>query len=533
MYFTLFVFVLAFFIGSSSCSKKTDKPNIIFIMSDDHAAQAIGAYNSHLAKLNPTPVLDDLASQGITFNNCFVTNSICTPSRASIITGQYSHINGILDLEDQLDPSKHDTLRTEQQYLPIEMKKLGYETAIIGKWHLKTEPNFDYYEVLPGQGKYFNPDFIKKGENNWPENRTKYQGHSADVITDIAINWLKNRNKDAPFFLMHHYKSPHGPFRYAERYETYLEDKDIPAPVSLFFRDGWGSEATRGANDSLVYCLGSSISARNIYRNYVDIYKIDRNLPDDMATYLAYQTYLKKYLRCIKGIDDNLDRLFRFLKKEGLWENTVIMYTGDQGMMLGAHDFMDKRWMYEESMRMPFIVYDPLSDQSGVKSDLIINNTDFAPTILELAGGTTPDYMQGKSFASELVGITPQNWRKATYYRYWMHLEHLDVPAHLGLRTKDYKLIYFYGKHYDADMEGTKSMYWKDVSAIIRSTPVAWEFYDLKRDPQELINRYNYPEYAEVIAKLKDDLRQLRHELKDTDEKYPELKKIIESNWND
>jgi uncharacterized sulfatase len=448
------------------------------------------------------------------------------------MTGQYSHVNGILDLEDQLDPSKHDTLRHEQQYLPIEMKKLGYETAVIGKWHLKTEPNFDYYEVLPGQGKYFDPTFIKLGKKGWPENRTKYQGHSTDVITNLSMEWIKNRKKDRPFFLMHHYKSPHGPFSYAKRYETYLEDMDIPEPVSMYFRDAWGSEATRGRNDSLVHCIGSSVSARNIYRNYVNVYKIDSTLSADMQTHLAYQTYLKKYLRCIKGIDDNLGRLFRFLKENGLWENTVIMYTGDQGMMLGAHDFMDKRWMYEESMRMPFILHDPRSDQTGARTDLIINNTDFAPTMIELAGGKVPDYMQGKSFLPEIYGTTPPNWRKATYYRYWMHLEHLDVPAHFGLRTKDYKLIFFYGKHYDPDLTGTNSMYWKEFSAIIRPTPVAWEFYDLKRDPQELVNRYNDPDYAPIIADLKEELRQLRAEINDTDTNFPELKRIIEANWN-
>jgi len=531
-YFNLSVLCFAIIFWTSSCVEKMSRPNIIFIMSDDHAAQAIGIYNSHLARLNPTPVLDEFASEGITFNNCFVTNSICTPSRASIITGQYSHVNGILDLEDQLDPSKHDTLRREQQYLPIEMKKLGYETAMIGKWHLQTEPNFGYYQVLPGQGRYFNPSFIKSGGKNWPANRVDYQGHSADIITDLAIEWIKNRKKDKPFFLMHHYKSPHGPFSHAKRYETYLEDMDIPEPVSMYFRDAWGSEATRGKNDSLIHCIGSSVSPRNIYRNYVTVYHIDTTLSYDMATHLAYQTYLKKYLRCIKGIDDNLSRLFRFLKEEGLWDNTVIIYTSDQGMMLGAHDFMDKRWMYEESMRMPFIIHDPRSALAGVKTDLIINNTDFAPTLLELAGGKAPDYMQGRSFASEIYGLPPQNWRTATYYRYWMHLEHLDVPAHFGLRTKDYKLIFFYGEHYDPDLTGTKSMYWMDVSALIRTTPPAWELYDLRRDPQELVNRYKDPAYAPVIAELKEELRQLRSDLNDTDDNFPHLKEIIEKNWN-
>jgi arylsulfatase A-like enzyme len=501
-------------------------------MSDDHAAQAIGVYNSHLSDLDPTPVLDDLASGGITFMNCFVTNSICTPSRACILTGQYSHINGILDLEDQEDRSKHDTLGMEKQYLPIEMRKLGYETAMIGKWHLITEPNFDHYEVLPGQGRYNNPGFIKKSDKKYPEERTKYEGHSTDVITDLGIEWIKNRTSGKPFFLMHHYKSPHGPFRYAERYEDYLDGVKIPEPATLFNRDEWGSEATRGSNDSLVHSIGASVSPRHIYRNHVAEFGIDTTLAPDEQVRSAYQEYLQRYLRCIKGIDDNLGRLFDFLKDEGLWENTVIIYTGDQGMMLGAHDFIDKRWMYEESMRMPFILHDPRSDQKGIQTDLIINNTDFAPTILELAGGSVPEYMQGLSFEPEIFGEKPGKWRVGTYYRYWMHLEHLDVPAHFGIRTKDYKLILFYGRHYDDDLMGTKSMYWRDHTAMIRQTPVAWEFYDLKKDPLEMINRYNDPEYSAIISVMKEELKDLREELGDNDESFPELKKIIETNWN-
>ena len=300
----------------------------------------------------------------------------------------------------------------------------------------------------------------------------------------------------------------------------------------MFFRDKWGSEATRGKNDSLVNSIGASISSRQIYRNYTDIYKIDSTLPTDMRTFLAYQGYLKRYLRCIKGIDDNLGRLFEYLKENDRWENTVIMYTGDQGMMLGAHDLMDKRWMYEESMQMPFILFDPRSDKQDVKTDLLINNTDFAPTIIELAGGKVPDYMQGRSFKEEISGNSPVNWRSGTYYRYWMHLEHLDVPAHFGIRTKEYKLIFFYGRHYDPDLMGTKSMYWEEFTAMIKPTPPAWEFYDLKRDPQELINRYDDPNYSDIISILKVELKQLRNELRDTDENYPEIKKIINEHWD-
>jgi len=408
------------------------------------------------------------------------------------------------------------------------MKKLGYQTAIIGKWHLKCEPNFDYYDVLPGQGRYFDPVLIEKGEKPWPQNKTQYSGHSTDVITDRTIRWLKGRDKSRPFFLMHQYKAPHDEFDYAPRYEQYLDNVDIPEPVSLYFRDLWGSGATRGSRDSLVHEIGSSVSNRNRYRNYVDQYRIGSQASGDAATHLAYQVYLKRYLRCVKGIDDNLERLFNYLKENGLWEKTIIIYTSDQGMMLGAHDFMDKRWMYEESIRMPFIVHMAGNSLMNNASDLLINNTDFAPTIIELAGGTPPGYLEGRSFASELKGSSPPNWRTATYYRYWMHMEHLDVPAHFGIRTADYKLIFFYGRHYKEEMMGRKSIDWRENSGLIRQTPVAWEFYDLKRDPQELINRYADQDYQVIIAEMKVELARLRLELNDTDSEYPEIKKIIE-----
>ena len=260
--FFLFLVVVCF----SSCEKVakepivTKKPNIIYIMADDHTTQAFGIYGSRLASLNPTPALDQLANEGMIFDNCFVTNAICTPSRATIITGQYSQANGVLDLEGHIPP--------ERQYLPQEMKKLGYESAIVGKWHLENEPaSFDYYAVLPGQGKYHNPEFIVQGENEWPENRIQTTGHSSDNITDLTIEWLKDkRNKDKPFFLMHHYKAPHDDFEYAPRYKDYLEDEYIPEPASLYVNGNNGSIATRGNNDSLLNVIGSSVSKRNTIR---------------------------------------------------------------------------------------------------------------------------------------------------------------------------------------------------------------------------------------------------------------------------
>jgi arylsulfatase A-like enzyme len=368
-----------------------DKPNIIFIMSDDHAAHAIGAYGGRLTNLNLTPNLDRLAAEGIRFENAFCNNSICTPSRASIITGQYPQTNGVLDLDIRLDP--------EKQYLPNELRRLGYSTAVIGKWHLHIEPTaFDYYKVLPGQGKYFDPTFHEKGKGQWPNNKVQTEGHSTDVITDLSIEYIRGLDKSKPFFLMHHYKAPHDFFECAPRYDDFLAKTEIPEPASLYYQPNWGSAGTRGEQGALEHYIGTSISDRHTYRNYNEFFHEGKFAGQESA-HQSYQTYLKAYLRCVKGIDDNLGRLFDFLKTEGLWENTVVIYTSDQGMMLGEHDLQDKRWIYEESMRMPFIVHNPQMIKPETVTDLLINNTDFAPTMIELAGGHTPSYMQGRSFS--------------------------------------------------------------------------------------------------------------------------------------
>lgn len=514
-------------IGSLLCfnllAEKT-QPNIIFIMSDDHAANAVGAYGSRLANLDITPNLDRLASEGILFENAFCNNSICTPSRASIITGQYPQTNGVLDLDHKLD--------VEKQYLPKELRKLGYSTAVIGKWHLKNEPaNFDYYKVLPSQGKYFDPVFNEKGKGDWPQNKVNSEGHSTDVITDSSIDYIKGLDKTKPFFLMHHYKAPHDLFEYAPRYEDFLAKTEIPEPSSLYYQPYWGSEGVRGKDDSLVDYIGTSISDRHKYRNYNEMF-LDGKYEGKESARLAYQRYLKDYLRCVKGVDDNLGRFFDFLKAEGLWENTVIIYTGDQGMMLGEHDLQDKRWMYEESMQMPYIMHFPKMIDAGSVTDLLINNTDFAPTMIELAGGDAPEYMQGKSFINTLRGKEENGWRTSTYYRYWMHIIHHYVPAHFGIRTKDYKLMFYYGKHYlpESDFKGH---YWeKQYHGVDKETPHTWEFYDLKNDPQELNNQYGNPEYENLISQLKEELREKRIELNETDENYPELQKIIDAYWD-
>ncbi len=497
---------LCFFLVSAGHT--ADRPNILFIMSDDHTTQAFGIYGSHLASLDPTPNIDQLAKPGIRFDRVYCTNSICTPSRASIMTGQYSQTNGVLDLRDDLSVEKH--------YLAIEMQKAGYETAMIGKWHLKNEPKaFDYYCVLPGQGEYFDPEFRVRGDKPWPDNMiTKVGSHSSDAITDISLEWLTDkRDKSKPFFLMHHFKAPHDMFENAPRYDSYLEDVEIPEPDNLHDQpaEGFGSLATRPYGAGVTKAHPSWGLGRKL--------GIDQNLSEPEYGRTVYQKYLKRYLRCVKGVDDNVKRLIDHLKETGEYENTVIIYTGDQGFLLGEHDFMDKRWMYEESMRMPFIVHYPKIIKNNMSNDWLINNTDFAPTILALAGMGTPDYMQGRSFYDAFEGKEkPADWREVTYYRYWMHMAHnLRVPAHFGIRSDRYKLIFFYGTNKNGDSEN--------------QTPAAWEFYDMQNDPNEMNNLYGQPKYVSVIEQMKRQLKETRYELDEVDQNK-NIISLIEDHWD-
>ena len=358
-----------------------DRPNILWIMSDDHARQAVGAYGGRLAPLNPTPTIDRLAREGIRFDNVFCSNSICTPSRATLMTGQYSHTNGVKTLSDDLPIADHA--------LPRLMKQAGYQTAMIGKWHLKNEPaEFDYYCVLPGQGSYHRPTFRDMNSpGEWPNNlrhpkATYDTEHSSDVITNLSLDWLKNRNPDEPFFLMHHFKAPHDNFENAERYDFLYDDVTIPEPPSLRDSPNHGSIATDGT--------GTSIGKRNTRRNMGDHMFVDKSLSDDDYLTVAYQRYLKKYLRTVRGVDDNIARLIAALRKSGDLDNTIILYTSDQGFMLGEHDYIDKRWMYEPSLQVPFIVKYPGKTQPGSTSSAMVNNTDFAPTPVSYTHLTLP-----------------------------------------------------------------------------------------------------------------------------------------------
>ena len=517
-------------LGNTDAEEK--RPNIIYIMSDDHTATGIGAYGGRFAPLNPTPNIDRIGNEGIIMQNAFCTNSISTPSRACIMSGLYAQESGIRDFEEPMDIDK--------QHLPIEMKKLGYQTAILGKWHLGNQPEmFDYYNVFYGQGEYFDPVLCEKGEKDMVKLGGKmvlghrYKGHCSTVMGDLVLDWMKNkRDKNKPFFLCYQDKAPHDLFEFDPKYADYLEDTFMPEPASLWNNHDHGSVATRGYNDSMRDTIGSSIGRRNIVRNMG--WDLSMNIPDSVSDFdykrLAYQEYMKRYFRCVKGVDDNVGRLFSYLEKEGLMDNTIIIYTGDQGFMLGEHDYIDKRWMYENSMRMPFMVRYPKKIKAGSKSDAIVNNVDYAATIIELAGGKEPAYMQGKSFKEILyTGKEPQGWKQATYYRYWMHMGHNhNNPAHCGIRTKEYKLILFYAKDFRKDRPKAK---WN--KCVGTETPIAWELYDLKRDPNEMQNVYGRPEYAKVTKDLKAQLKQMRIDLKDTDEQFPEIKAAIEKHWND
>ena len=499
------------------------KPNVLFIMSDDHTWQAVGAYNSRLAYLDPTPNIDKLAAKGMVFQNAFCGNAICTPSRASIMTGQYSHKNGVLTLNGKVSE--------DRQYLALEMSKAGYQTAIVGKWHLKTLPSaFDYYKVLPGQGKYFNPTFYETGKKDI----VKMSGHSSDCVMDSALEWFKEkRSPDKPFFLKLHFKAPHDYFENAPRYDSYLEDITIPEPKSLWQR-GEGSIATRGYNGELERVIGTSIGRRNFRRSYDTDFEIDEKLDDKEAKRAAYNVYLKRYLRCVKGVDDNLGRLFKYMEDEGLMDNTVIIYTGDQGFFLGEHDMQDKRWAYEPSYRMPLIVYYPKSIKPGSRTDAIVENVDYPVTMLDYAGVSRPDYMQGRSFREVLdTAKEPAGWKQEAYYQYWMHMAHHDIPGHIAMRTKRYKLIFFYGT------AGTKG-FGSDRSEY--NTPPAWELYDLEKDPHEMNNVYDDAAYAEVVAKLKSQFKELRKRIKADDPSIAPIKtardritavnKVIDEFWD-
>ena len=486
--------------GFSFAGKETpDQPNILFIMSDDHAVNAFGCYGSRLAGIAPTQNIDRLAAQGMRLDACLCTNSICVPSRASILTGEYSHKNGVYTLSDRLDPERENVAKM--------IRASGYQTATIGKWHLKEEPaGFDYWNILPGQGRYHNPILKEIGTGE-----KTYEGYSTDIITDLSIKWLHSRKEDKPFFLMCHYKASHEPWHYAERHEELFRDIEIPEPESLWEDKSHRSEGSREYGFTI-----STMVSRMERKNHATGPLDTSGMDETRKKRAGYQKFVKDYLRTVAGIDENVGRLLDYLDREGLAENTVVIYTSDQGYFLGEHDYIDKRWMFEESLRMPFIVrYPPETAPGSINSDLILN-VDFAPLFLDYAGVPAAENMQGRSFRANLHGQTPPDWRESMYYRYW---QHCSRPAHYGVRTKHYKLIFYYGLPLDAN------------GAEKTPTKPGWELYDLQKDPHELRNVYNNPSYAGVVKELKQELLRLKDELGDRDENYPELMELRHVIW--
>lgn len=457
------------------------QPNVILIVADDHAQAAIGAYGANYVR---TPHLDTLATQGMRLSNCFCTNAICTPARASLMTGKYSHTTGIKTLDDVIDHNHETTVG-------MDFRAAGYQTAMVGKWHLghggNSDPRgFDYWNVLPGQGSYFDPDSLEMGQSK------ANAGYVTDVLTDTALNWLESRTENRPFFLCLAHKAPHDSFEPHPRHsDSYTE----PVPEPLTLRDNYESRARAASmSTALVRCM--HLKNHLPHSGGKSETAIDR-------TARNYQEFIRNYYRCIQSIDENLGRILRYLEENALDDNTVIVYTSDHGFFLGDHGWYDKRFMYEESIRIPCLIRFPSAIAPGTARDEIVLNVDIAPTLLEFAGIPVREEVQGRSFAGLSRGEEDPYWRKAMYYRYWMHLAHFNIPAHYGVRTERYKLIYYYGKSLSA------------AGAIDEETSPEWELFDLKDDPFELHNRYGLPPYAEIQKGLQQTLTELQSTLGD------------------
>ncbi|MCC2684603.1 MAG: sulfatase [Paenibacillaceae bacterium] len=458
------------------------KPNILFIMCDDHASHAMSCYGS---KINATPNIDRIANEGIRFDNCFCTNSICTPSRATILTGLYNHLNGVKTLDDCFDG--------RQLTFPKLLQQEAYQTAIIGKWHLghggESDPTgFDYWNVLPGQGDYHNPEMNEMGESKICD------GYVTDIITDKSLDWLISRDKDKPFLLMCHHKAPHRPWEPDIKHAHLYEEIDIPEPETLF--DDYANRAS--AADAATMRIGRDLNKRDLKED------LPEGLSPKEVVQWKYQRYIKDYLRCVASVDDNVGRLLDYLDEDGIADDTIVVYTSDQGFFLGDHGWFDKRFMYEESLRMPFIVRYPREIEAGGVCDFMALNVDFAETFLDYAGIAIPESMQGHSLRPLLRGENPDGWRTSMYYRYWMHCAHHWVYAHYGIRTHRYKLIYYYADPLDAN------------GAVQDPKYPEWELFDLAKDPYEMNNVYHDPNYSVTVQELKKELDLLQWKANDT-----------------
>lgn len=494
---------------------EAQRPNILFILSDDHTSQSWGIYGGILSEYVQNSNIKRLAAEGCVLDNCFCTNSISSPSRASILTGRYSHLNGVFSLEDGLSPDSTNLAKAFQQG--------GYETAIIGKWHLKKRPaGFDYFYVFHDQGEYVDPVF--KSAANWVDDDQGKQGEtvkgfSTDIVTDRTIQWIKNRDKTKPFLMCCHFKATHEPWDYPDRLKDLYEGVTFPEPVSMM---EFGPEKSgRAFEGRQLENLGwrwetASKDPDAWWCKYPELPFSTQGMEKEAARKKIYQKFIKDYLRCGAAIDDNIGRLLQMLDEEGLAQNTIVVYVSDQGYFLGEHGFFDKRMMYEESLRMPFVIRYPKEIPAGTRNKDIILNVDFASLLADYAGINPPAGVQGQSFRDNLKGEKPADWRDCMYYRYWTH--HDIRPAHMGIRTDRYKLMFLYGDRLNttgSDKEPT--------------VPV-WEFHDLQKDPYEDHNSYNDPQYREIIKELKTRLLELRKQYADADEQTsPRMKEIMDT----
>jgi arylsulfatase A-like enzyme len=474
----------------ASSAAAQERPNIVFIFSDDHAAHALSAYRAHLqygARLPDTPHLDRLAAQGMLFTNAFVTNSICGPSRATVLTGQYGHLNGVMTNSEPFHP--------DNITFPRLLREAGYETALFGKWHLRSDPvGFDHYEVLSGQGPYYNP-VLSDGTDS-----VRHTGYTQDIITDRALRWLDDdRTGDRPFLMLVHYNAAHRYWDPGPDQLALFRDTVFPEPATF-----WDDGARRASP----FRLQEMEIARDLFARDLKLEPPAGLTPDQLARWNAYyepenaaaagltgialtrwkyQRYIADYMRVVAALDENVGRLFDHLDAAGLGETTVVVYTSDQGFFLGDRGWFDKRWMYEESLRTPLIVRWPGTVAAGAVNTDLVMNLDFAQTLLEVGGAPAPASMQGASLVPLLRGHTPADWRDAIYYQYFAYPDWHMVHRQYGVRTHRHKLIHYY-----------------EVGE--------WELFDLARDPGELASVYDHPEYVGVVRELKVRLEQLRNE---------------------